>query len=55
MPSPPDYVTGAEFARWMTEHAAFRGRLERRMADTATLINGGRTHERTIFIPCLNR
>jgi len=43
MPTQPDYVTGAEFARWMTEHAAFRDRLERRMADHATLINAGLT------------
>ena len=28
-----DYVTGAEFARWMEEESAFRGRIERRMAD----------------------
>ena len=43
MPSPPDYVTGAEFTRWMTEHAAFRDRLERRMAENARLINDGLT------------
>ena len=43
MPSPPDYVTGAEFTRWMTEHAAFRDRLERRIAENARLINDGLT------------
>jgi hypothetical protein len=28
-----DYVTGAEFKRWMDEESAFRARLEKRMAD----------------------
>ena len=28
-----DYVTGAEFKRWMDEESAFRGRIEKRMAD----------------------
>jgi hypothetical protein len=28
-----DYVTGAEFKRWMDEESAFRGRIEKRMSD----------------------
>ena len=29
----PDYVSGSEFKRWMDEESAFRGRIEKRMAD----------------------
>jgi len=41
MPTPPDYVTGAEMSRWMTEESDFRARLERRMADNAQAVQVG--------------
>jgi hypothetical protein len=36
----PDYVTGAEFARFIQEEAGFRERLERRLADQHAMIRG---------------
>lgn len=43
MPNRPesDYVTGAEFARWMREESEFRDRLERRMATNAVAVQAG--------------
>jgi len=41
MPTPHDYVTGGEFARWMTEEAEFRARLERRMEVNALAVQTG--------------
>jgi hypothetical protein len=33
MPNQGDYVSGAEFQRWMDEESSFRARLEKRMGD----------------------
>lgn len=41
MPTNHDYVTGAEFARWMREESEFRDRLERRMATSAAAVQTG--------------
>ena len=43
MPDKPDYVTGAEFERWMREEAEFRRTLETRMAETARILGAGLT------------
>lgn len=37
---PPDYVTGSEFKRWMDEESGFRERIERRMMDGFTKLDG---------------
>jgi len=41
MPTPPDYVTGAEMGRYFAEESAFRERLELRMAETARVLGAG--------------
>jgi len=43
MPTPPDYVTGAEMSRYFIEESAFRERLELRMAETARALGVGLT------------